>query len=54
MDNTQKSQMHTMLQYKGIILVAASTTFAAVGQTSALVGVSRHTIHEQTVSAGSL
>jgi hypothetical protein len=42
-----------MLQHKGIIPVAASTTFAVVGRTSSLLGVSGHTILEQTVSANS-
>jgi hypothetical protein len=42
-----------MLQHKCIIHVAASTTFAAVGRTSALFDVSRHPILEQTVSADS-
>jgi len=37
-----------MLQHKGIIHVAA---FAVVGRTSTLLGVSGHTILEQTVSA---
>jgi len=42
-----------MLQHKGIIPVAASTTFMVVGWTSALLGVSGHTILEQTVLADS-
>jgi hypothetical protein len=42
-----------MLQHKGIISMAASTAFAVVGKTLALLGVSRHTIHEKTVSADS-
>jgi len=42
-----------MLQHKGIIPVAASATFEVVGRTSALLGVSSHTIHEQTVSTDS-
>jgi hypothetical protein len=33
--------------------MAALTTFAVVGQTSALLSVSRHTLHGQTVSVGS-
>jgi hypothetical protein len=45
--------MHTMLQHKSIIPVAASTTFVVVGWTSALLGVSGHTILEQIVSADS-
>jgi hypothetical protein len=53
MDNTLRSQMHTMLQHKGIIPMAASTAFAVVGRTSALLGVNKHNIHEQTVSADS-
>jgi hypothetical protein len=53
MDKTQISQMHTMLQHIGIIPTAASTTFAVVGRTSALLSVSGHTILEQTVSVGS-
>jgi len=53
MDNTQISQMHTMLQHKGIIPVAALTAFVVVGRISALLGVSRHTVHEQTISVGS-
>jgi hypothetical protein len=53
MDNTQISQMHTMLQHKGIIPVAGLTSFKVVGRTSALLGVSGHTILEQIVSAGS-
>jgi hypothetical protein len=42
-----------MLQHKGIIPIVASTTFTVVGQTSALLGVSRHTIYKQTISADS-
>jgi spore coat protein U-like protein len=53
MDKTPISQMYTMLQHKCIILVATSATFAVVGRTSTLLGASRHTIHEQTVSADS-
>jgi hypothetical protein len=53
MDNIQIRQMHTMLQHKGIISMAASTSFVVVGRTLALLGVSRHTIHEQTVSIDS-
>jgi hypothetical protein len=53
MDNTQVSQMHTMLQHKGIIPVAASIAFAVVGRTSSFLGVSGHTILEKTVSANS-
>jgi spore coat protein U-like protein len=53
MDKTHISQMHTMPQHKGIILMATSAAFAVVGQTSALVSVSGHTILEQTVSVGS-
>jgi hypothetical protein len=53
MDNIQIRQMHTMLQHKGIISIAASTVFAVVGRTLALLGVSRPTIHERTVSADS-
>jgi spore coat protein U-like protein len=53
MDSTQISQMHTMLQHKSIIPVAASIAFTAVGQTSAMLSVSGYTILEQTVSAGS-
>jgi hypothetical protein len=48
MDKTLISQMHTMLQHKGIIHVAA---FVVVGRTLTLLGVSGHTILEQTVSA---
>jgi len=53
MDKTHISQMHTMPQHKGIILMATSAAFAVVGWTSALLGVSGHTILEQTVSIGS-
>jgi len=51
MDTTRISQMHTMLQHKGINHVAVSVAFAVVGRTSTLLGVSVYTIHEQTVSA---
>jgi spore coat protein U-like protein len=53
MDNTQISPMHTMLQHKGIISMVASAAFAVVGQTSALLGVSGHTLLEQIVSTDS-
>jgi len=42
-----------MLQHKSITLVAALASFVMVGRTSALLDMSRHTIHEQTVSANS-
>jgi hypothetical protein len=42
-----------MLQHKDIIPVAASVAFTVVGRTSALLGVSGHTILEQTVLADS-
>jgi len=42
-----------MLQHKSIIHVAALAAFIMVGRTSALLGVSGHTILEQTVSADS-
>jgi hypothetical protein len=38
MDNTQISQMYTILQHKGIIHVAASAAFVVVGWTLALLG----------------
>jgi hypothetical protein len=53
MDKTPISQMFTMLQHKGIIHVAALTSFVTVRQTLALLGVSGHTIPEQTVLADS-
>jgi len=42
-----------MLQHKGIIPMVASIAFVVVGWTSALLGVSRFTIHGQIVSADS-
>jgi len=53
MDKTQISQMCIMLQHKGVIPMATSTAFAEVGWTSALLGVSGHTILEQTILADS-
>jgi hypothetical protein len=49
MDKTPISQMYTMLQHIGIIPMVALTTFAMVGRTSALLGVSGHTLLEKTV-----
>jgi len=42
-----------MIQHKGIIPMAASTAFTMVGRTLALLGVSEHSLIEQTVLADS-
>jgi hypothetical protein len=43
--------MHTMLQHKSIIHAATLAAFVMVGRTLALLGVSGHTLLEQTVLA---